>query len=653
MLNALEWPNNIAGLAWLPWVIWGVERGLSLGGRPLLLAIAFSALQILAGAPEIILFTWVITGAVSAGMAWEAFRAANNTSGPRALRIVSRMLMLVAWVSALVAVQMLPFIDFLSVCDRSAMSVDGTSWAMPKSGLANLLLPLYGCYRAVIGVYFQQGQDWTSSYYPGAAALALTVAGFACVRQRRFWLLLLFVVASLLMAMGDPGPIYTFAKRVFPPLALMRFPVKFVVVAAFGIPLLGAFAVASLSQRGRLREDVQRLRWLQSLGLVGCVVVGAFFLAWSRPEAFAPSVNRFTHAAGRVFWIAAVVGLVWKSRASVEQGVSAAFARWLPACVVVVACLDGLTHVPEQNPGVETSAARPGLVRLSRKIEPWPAPGEGRVFVDKASHDVIYSRMLPDPTQDFVCHRLWLFGNANLLENLATFDGFFSLYLADSRELWAGLFFTPAGRLAQPLFDFLGVTHVSDSTNIFEWKSRPTRLPLVTGGQQPIALPRAAALASVLAPGFRPGEHVYLRPEDARLYEGAGRGGVRIGSVRIQPERITFHSDASRPAVAVVAQSFHKNWRARVNGTVVPVLRANIAFQAVPIPKGAADVVLEFVDPYYRCGMLLSLAALASWILSWLKAGRDGPKSASSVPVTVTQGPSGGIPTAGTDKLAG
>jgi len=59
-LNFLMWPSHVATFAWMPWVILLTEAGWKAGGRKLVLAALAAALQILAGGPESILFTWLI-----------------------------------------------------------------------------------------------------------------------------------------------------------------------------------------------------------------------------------------------------------------------------------------------------------------------------------------------------------------------------------------------------------------------------------------------------------------------------------------------------------------------------------------------------------------------------------------------------------------
>src|SRR5689334_4581453 len=62
MLNSLMWPNNITALAWLPWLVLAAERAWGEGGRWLLWAALVGAMQMLSGAPEVILLTWVLLG---------------------------------------------------------------------------------------------------------------------------------------------------------------------------------------------------------------------------------------------------------------------------------------------------------------------------------------------------------------------------------------------------------------------------------------------------------------------------------------------------------------------------------------------------------------------------------------------------------------
>ena len=59
-----------------------------------------------------------------------------------------------------------------------------------------------------------------------------------------------------------------------------------------------------------------------------------------------------------------------------------------------------------------------------------------------------------------------------------------------------------------------------------------------------------------------------------------------------------------------------------VDGKRVPVARMNFNLVGVPLPTGARVVRLEFDDPAYAKGKMLTLitlgVAVAAWILGWI-----------------------------------
>src|SRR5438105_2456688 len=70
VLSTLIWPNYIATLAWVPAVILCCERAWCEGGRRVVLAGLVGAIQMLAGTPELIFFTWLIVLALWMDQVW-------------------------------------------------------------------------------------------------------------------------------------------------------------------------------------------------------------------------------------------------------------------------------------------------------------------------------------------------------------------------------------------------------------------------------------------------------------------------------------------------------------------------------------------------------------------------------------------------------
>jgi hypothetical protein len=214
-LSCLIWPNNIAALGWMPWVIYFVELSWRNGGRAVLMAAWCGAVQMLAGAPEVFLFTWLILFAL-----WIAELSKPALSRKRmALRSGAVVVLLIG----LVSLQLLPFLDLLRQSHRDS-NFGGVSWSMPPWGWANFLLPLFRCEPTPAGVYLQSGQAWASSYYLGIFIFALAISAPWLVRKPYVWALAGLLGFSLVIALGDSGHLYQILHWIFPPLGFVRFP---------------------------------------------------------------------------------------------------------------------------------------------------------------------------------------------------------------------------------------------------------------------------------------------------------------------------------------------------------------------------------------------------------------------------------------------
>src|SRR5438552_1103541 len=268
-LNCLMWPNNITALGWMPWVILVAQRAWKGGRRNFAAAVAVAAMQMLSGAPEIILFTWLALAVLAAGELFQDVRDAG--------KVLWRFAACAFLVVATCAAQLFPFLDLLSHAQRDAGYGD-SAWAMPIWGWANLLVPMFHCFHGFHGVYWQREQYWTSSYYPGAAIVALAVLAAVLVRRRNVQVLVLMAVLALILALGDAGILYGWLRHSIPQFGFLRYPVKFLVVLSFALPLLAAYALSYLqnsaptpdpSQEGNLSMPSAGRRTLSRKDAVG------------------------------------------------------------------------------------------------------------------------------------------------------------------------------------------------------------------------------------------------------------------------------------------------------------------------------------------------------------------------------------------------
>src|SRR5204863_2144226 len=143
--------------------------------------------------------------------------------------------------------------------------------------------PLFHTHISHHDVFYQYDQDWTASYYAGIGTLALALLAAWRLREGRVWLLAVVAGLSLILALGDAGHLHLWLRRVIPALGFARFPVKFVMLAIFIIPLLAAYAVSryqSLPAAEQQRE--QRNVLLLGVSLLGLIAVVVWF-AWRYP----------------------------------------------------------------------------------------------------------------------------------------------------------------------------------------------------------------------------------------------------------------------------------------------------------------------------------------------------------------------------------
>jgi hypothetical protein len=607
-LNCLMWPNYIASLAWMPLVVLTVERAWRLGGRHLVLGALAGAMQMLSGTPEVILLTWLLLVGL-----W--FLQLTQHAGPRGKGLF-RLVCVVALVTGLAAAQLLPFLDLLHFSERGSDAV-ADEWAMPLTGWANLLVPLFRMGQSSAGVYYQADQGITSSYYLGIGTVVLALIAVWRGRQARVVLLGAITAACLWLALGRAGGAYTLLLKAFPPLAFMRFPIKFVILPVLLVPLLAAYALAAF-----LEGTPETKRRFERSGLIVsllCLLAIGAVVTFAGYRPFPREVWRTTALSGltRAGFLVAILGLccalgrAQAPRAWVVLGLSLMALTWL----------DTNTHVPRQNPTVERQVYQPGILMAARP-QPEPSLGKSRAMLSLEAILAHRDKVLTNAAAGYFLQRLALYNNANLLEAIPKVDGFFALRLREEAEVRSRLYLT-TNSCREALADFLSVSQVTCATNLFAWSGRPAPLSMITAGQQPAFLEGTNILAALSSADFDPRKVVFLRPTDKPNVSVTHQSAARILSTHWSSHHVDILAEAEEPALVVIAQSYYRNWHAYVADRRVPLLRANYAFQALEIPAGRQQITLKYEDRAFYWGTMISLASTAVLGALWVRAGRQ------------------------------
>jgi Bacterial membrane protein YfhO len=602
--NGLMWANITAALGWMPWVVLAMERAWGEGRRWVVLAALAAGMQLLSGGAEVIILTWLFLG-----VWWLAEIVRGEI--PRG-NLAGRILVVGGLAAGLAAAQLLPFFDLLVHSQRSTGYGDSNAVAIPSTGLANYLVPLFHCYLNPQGVpYFSNQFTWISSYYLGAGVVALALLAALGPGNLRTRLLAGLTVFSLLMALGSRGRVYDWVKMLVPQLGFIRFPAKFVLLATFAIPLLAAYGLNRLLAPSTVdsRKEWTRIRWIGA-SLLGLMLMIIWF-AVKHPLPGDDVGETVRNALVRILFFALTGGcviLLVRKRGWGSQ-------RFLQTCLVLLLWFDVLTHAPDLSPGVASAVLQPDTIRQFFKWDQQLRPGVSRALQSQGSYFKIAAAGYITPELDINGRRLALFLNFNLLDHAAKVDGFYPLDLKDCYQVWEKALM---GTNQVPgLKDFLGISLTSDPANPVGWKPRDSFLPMVTAGQKPLFTGDAETYAALFDAGFEPSQLVFL-PEEARgTVHTTNAAKVEITSTVVSNQRVTFEAGADAAAMVVVAQSYYHPWHAYVDGQPTALWRANYAFQALEVPAGKHKVSLVYEDQMFIYGCVLSLISLVGCMAMW------------------------------------
>ncbi|RKG93992.1 YfhO family protein, partial [Corallococcus carmarthensis] len=107
-----------------------------------------------------------------------------------------------------------------------------------------------------------------------------------------------------------------------------------------------------------------------------------------------------------------------------------------------------------------------------------------------------------------------------------------------------------------------------------------------------------------------PGTVIVECPEPLPVEAATGTGGVRV--TRESPEHFTVDVEAAAPSVLVINDAYLPGWTATLDGEPVPILAANVAVRAVPVPSGRHTVVMRYRTPGLVPGLWLGALTLGA-----------------------------------------
>jgi len=458
-----------------------------------------------------------------------------------------------------------------------------SSWSWPGAQIwPALLLP-----RAFGGRPDYRGpmNYWELQGYLGLLPMALCFA--APLRRQCLWLFAAAIGLAVWLSFGDSSflGLHHFATRVLPGYGGFRNPTRALLPAALCASVLAAHGLGRLRDEPRLRGRI--------LGVLAVLAIACGAL-WLRPGGYFEAALRLDAqvALGLLFASAIIVWL------APRQALFAALAVPLFLADVGFQTWDS----PELGPA---AAEGKQLAQLAAQLAPAPAPRRVAVLMPwGAFNNATYQAGLEGVTG---------YGPTPLFRVLA-------LYQA-----------TATGRVPKP-------APLDDDVNFIRPNLSSELLPLlaspmaVAGAEaRPFALPALPRVFFTSAFTVAADDQVELllhraaRGELAVLAEQLpglsvqpdqpGGQPLAASEIEVRTNSLSATVNAPQDGVAVILDPFYPGWTATVDGEPAPLLRADLAFEAVPLRKGVHKLVLRYFPKRLVPGLVLSLLAALTLLL--------------------------------------
>lgn len=501
---------------------------------------------------------------------------------------------------------------------------------------------------------------WGSAVYIGMAPVMLATMVPAALSGRvsraprmrlLAWFLVTVSIIGLLMAMGGHTPFFPWCYENIPVLRLFRWPMKYIQLTVFALPLLAALGLHAI-----VDERDRPWRWplpalLAAWLTVWLFMAGAWLFCRNRPEFFSwltggafiywPEYPGPLRQLGSdLGWSVLVLGVVWALVAALAIGRFPARARRAIALAIVMVTFVDLYVVGRQIQPVMDD----GVYRLSPKaLLDAQAGGEpGRFMMPNENQYCLYG--VSDPKLYEQARQTGV-GESSLPDHVDKIRGGETLRIKDYESFVNLLGCMPETdpawqRIANLLnLRFIVRTQAMEAMAAgaasleFHLERRPEPLPraLVATGWS-VRFGARESVDCLLAPEFDPCRMVVVDrvpqgwPASRTLPEGTTRAPITrladagVDDLRYGWNRVDVTARSAGRALLFLDDVDYPGWRATVDGREVPILRANSVFRAVPLEGAGTHKVTFTYRPWQvRAGMIATAVTVLIMIgLAWL-----------------------------------
>ncbi|TVR63879.1 MAG: hypothetical protein EA422_08520 [Gemmatimonadales bacterium] len=625
--------------AMTPFLFWTLEWFLARRGwLPLAAMAGVIALVILSTHFQMAYFLFGAAGVYMAVRCLQLAQQEGEGKGPAGAGSAFGAFLLFSVLGAgITAVQLLPAVDYVTEHSRrAATTVEAdaargvafsSSWSLHPEEALSLAVPEFignsaGTAEWTTDTYWGRNPFKLNHEYLGLVLLLLASLSFAGGRLPWVrWSLTGIGLTALLFALGQNTPVWRVFYEVVPGISLFRAPSMAIFITGFVVATLAALGV---DRGARLVEEGKGATVLKILGsgvallALGWLlaITGALSALWTsvlyrgitpaQLEALGTAEPHIVRGFGVAVVLTALVAGVW---AAVSR-------RLLPAVLLVpsLALLVAVDQWRVNEPFLEVMdyrsfAAADANIQflLDRQAEEDPfrvlsfaragqdvEPGMHGLELAAGHHPNDLGRY-----RDLIGME-----GSGLPENLARFNPNLLAVLNIRYILWPDFQFGPLEG-SEPV----SALQFADGRIFTSVHPSPT-LPRARVVGDALVVDPHQTLATVLDLNrYDPSVQVVLE-EEPPIQLGGRQIQGQVSWIDRTPNRLVFEVTATGPALVALAENWFPAWRATVDGSETPVLRADHALRAVAVPGGTHRVEMWFDAPLVRIGLWISLLSL-------------------------------------------
>jgi len=564
--------------------------------------------------------------------------------------------LLAVWTGGLLlaAIVLLPFIEYASQSHRAGglEAAQALHWSLHPLELLQFIQPyLFG--RLVPNTRWF-GQHWLDTIYIGIFPLCFTALYLVRRRCEHKLFLSIIVLLGLFLALGKYNPLLSFIMYKVPALRLMQYPVKFLLLSAFGLAVMSGFGVDEFFVCMRTRTNIRGI--LKPLLIPVCglftlllamaagreLLLKLFNKVYPATDYYAPLRDAsFFNLYQGIFFSALLLGgftaLTW---CTIRLKKTPA----IPAALIgIILCADLFF------------LGAPGDSWLDRQEVLRPSPVTSTLQKD-ASFYRIYSLsriaggMSYSHTPHLPFDRVYriltqsLPPNLHLYHGLASVDEYTAMLNVRHYEVFAPVLLhlvdrsdNPAGnQYCRKIFSMLNVKYIISPRALPElqfelMQDGPVKIyrnqnvwPRAFMAEQVVVgSDDATVLKQIHTADFKPQTVFLPQAELDKLpvqmqtlisSEDSGRQGQAVTIVRYEANQVTLRVNNENYGLMVLSDTWFPGWIARVNGNDSPVLRVNHTLRAVALKPGVSRVEFIYRPRSFIVGLILSLSALLAMV---------------------------------------